>query len=72
MIDYLIMVLHELNDDSNVVRIVFYGNDAHDVGSVLGIGILAVFVGQYQTGIGFVDLIPVKRLPAITLAVYSK
>ncbi len=52
----LVVILHQLDDDSNVVRVILDGNDSHDVGSVLGVRILAIFVGQDQAGVGFVDL----------------
>ena len=41
------MVLHQLYDDSDVVRVVLDGNDSHNVGRVLGVGVLAVLVGQH-------------------------
>lgn len=41
------MVLHELNDDPDVIRVVFDGDDSHDVGSILSVGVLAVLVGQH-------------------------
>lgn len=50
------MVLHELNDDPDVVRIVLDGDDAHDVGSVFCIWVLAVLVGQHQARIRLVYL----------------
>lgn len=39
------MVLHQLDDDPDVVGVVLDGDDPHDVGSILGVRILAVFVG---------------------------
>ena len=50
------MVLHQLDDDSDVVRVVLDGDDPHDVGSIFGIWVLAVLVGQHQTSISFVNL----------------
>lgn len=41
---YFIMVLHQLDDDSNVIAVVLYGDDSHDIGSIFGIGVLAVLV----------------------------
>jgi len=38
------MVLHQLDDDSNVVAVVFDRDDSHDVGSIFCVGILAIFV----------------------------
>ena len=60
------MVLHQLNDDTNIIRVVFYGNNAHDVGSILGVGVLAIFVGQYETGVGFMNLIEKDTLVAFS------
>ena len=53
---YLVMVLHELNDDPYIVRVVLDGDDSHDVGRILCIWVLAVFVSQHQTRISLVDL----------------
>lgn len=50
------MILHQLDDDSDVVRVVLDGDDSHDVGSILGIRILAVLVGQDKASIGFMHL----------------
>lgn len=52
----LVVILHELYNDPYVVRVVFYRNDPHDVCGVFGVRVLAVFVRQHQTGVGFVDL----------------
>lgn len=41
---HLVMVLHQLDDDPDVVGVVLDGDNPHDVGGVLGVGILAVFV----------------------------
>jgi hypothetical protein len=60
------MVLHQLNDDTNIIRVVFYGNNAHDVGSILGVGVLAIFVGQNETGVGFMNLIEKDTLVAFS------
>lgn len=56
------MVLHQLNDDPDVVTVVLYRNDSHNVGRIFGIRILAVFVGQHKAGIGFVNLFSVCDL----------
>lgn len=48
---YLIMILHQLNDNPYVVRVVLDGNHSHDVGRIFSVRILAVFVGQNQTSI---------------------
>lgn len=50
------MILHQLNDDSNVVRVVLDGDDSHDVGRILRVGVLAVFVCKDEAGVGFVHL----------------
>lgn len=39
------MVLHQLDDDPDVVRVVLDGDDPHDVGGVFRVRILTVFVG---------------------------
>ena len=40
------MVLHQLNDDSDVVGVILDGNYSHDVGRVFRVGVLAILVGQ--------------------------
>ena len=50
------MILHQLYDDSDVVGVVLDGDDPHDVGRVLGVGILAVLVGQHQARVRLVNL----------------
>lgn len=55
-VTYLIVILHELNDNADVVRIIFDGDDSHDVGCILCVRILAVLIGQNQTSICFVYL----------------
>ena len=50
------MILHKLNDNTNVVRIIFDGDDPHDVSCILCVWILAVLIGQNQTRICFVHL----------------
>ena len=52
----LVVVLHQLDDDPDVVRVVLDRDDAHDVGSVLRVGVLAVLVGEDQARVGLVDL----------------
>jgi len=56
VIGYLVVVLHELDDDSDVIRVILDGDDPHDVGRVLGVRVLAVLVGQHQACVGLVDL----------------
>ena len=51
------MVLHELDDDPDVVAVVLDGDDPHDVGRVLRVRIRAVLVGQHQTRISLMNLI---------------
>ena len=51
------MVLHELDDDPDVVAVVLDGDDSHDVGRVLRVRIRAVLVGQHQTRVSLVNLI---------------
>ena len=53
---HLVVVLHQLDDHPDVVRVVLDGDDPHDVGSILGIRVLAVLVGQNQTSISLVNL----------------
>ena len=53
---HLVMVLHQLYDDSDVVGVVLDGDDPHDVGCVLGVGILAVLVGQHQARVRLMNL----------------
>ena len=50
------MILHELDDDSDVVGVVLDGDDSHDVGRVLGVRILTVLVGQDKASIGLMNL----------------
>ena len=52
----LVVVLHELDDDPQVVGVVLDGDDPHDVGGVLGVGVLAVLVGQQQTRVRLANL----------------
>jgi len=52
----LIVILHELNNDSDVIRVVFDGDDSHDVGSILSVRVLAIFVRQYETSICLMHL----------------
>lgn len=55
-ISHLIVILHELDDDPDVIGVVLDGYDPHDVGSVLGVGILTIFVGQNEACICFMYL----------------
>ena len=50
------MILHQLDDDPDVVAVVLDGDDPHDVGGVLSVWVGAVLVGQHQTGIRLVYL----------------
>ena len=50
------MVLQKLYDDLDVGVIIFYGDDAEDVGCVLSIGFLTVLVGKHQAGVSFFHL----------------
>ena len=50
------MVLHELDDDPDVVAVVLDGDDPHDVGRVLRVGVRAVLVGQHQARVSLVNL----------------
>lgn len=52
----LIVVLHQLDDDPYVVRVVFDGDNPHNVGCVLRVRILTILVGQYQASIRLMDL----------------
>jgi hypothetical protein len=53
---HLIVVLHELEDDPDVVSIVFDGDDPHDVGGILRVRILAVLVRQQQARVALPNL----------------
>lgn len=53
---YLVVILHQLNNDPDIVRIILNRNDSHDVGSILSIGILTILVCQDETGVSLVDL----------------
>jgi len=53
---HLIVVLHELQDDPDVVSIVFDGDDPHDVGGILRVRILAVLVRQQQARVALTHL----------------
>ena len=53
---HLIVVLHELQDDPDVVSIVFDGDDPHDVGGILRVRILAVLVRQQQARVALTYL----------------
>ena len=50
------MVLHQLDDHPNVVRVVLDGDDAHDVRRIFCVRVLAVLVCQHQTGVRVVHL----------------
>ena len=49
---YLVLVAHELDDDAYVLVKVLGGDDAHDVGSVGGVGILTARVDHDETRVG--------------------
>ena len=50
------MVLHELDDAPDVVAVVLDGDDPHDVGSILSVGVGAVLVSQHQARVSLVNL----------------
>ncbi len=50
------MVLEELDDDLDVCVVVLDGDDAHDVGGVLRIRVLAVLVGEDEDGVRLLNL----------------
>ena len=52
----LVVVLHELDDDPDVVAVVLDGDDPHDVGSVLRVRVGAVLVSQHQARVSLVNL----------------
>ena len=52
MLSYLVLVAHELHDDADVLVEVLGGDDAHDIGVVGGVGILAARVHHDEAGIG--------------------
>lgn len=39
------MILHQLNNDPNVIRVVLDGYNPHDVRGIFRVRVLAVFVG---------------------------
>ena len=52
----LIVILHKLNDYSNIIRVILDGNDTHDICCILGIRVLAVLIGKDKARISFMDL----------------
>ena len=52
----LVVVLHQLDDDPDVVPVVLDGDDPHDVGGVLRVRVGAVLVGENQAGVRLVNL----------------
>ena len=50
------MILHQLDDDPDVVAVVLDGDDPHDVGGVLSVWVLAILVGQKKTSVGLFQL----------------
>ena len=65
----LVVVLHELDDDPDVVAVVLDGDDPHDVGRVLRVGVGAVLVSQHQARVSLVNLrsAPYNPLNIITM-----
>jgi hypothetical protein len=57
------VILHQLNNDPDVIRVIFYGDDSHDVGSIFSIWILAVFVGQDKASISLMNLGSLSKEP---------
>lgn len=53
---HLIMILHQLNNNTNIITIIFYRNDAHNISCILSIRILTVFIGKNQACISFMNL----------------
>ena len=51
------MILHQLDDDPDVVTVVLDGDDPHDVGRVLRVGVRAVLVSQHQARVRLMNLI---------------
>ena len=43
---YLVVILHQLDDDPDIITVVLDGDDSHDVGSILCIRIRTILVGQ--------------------------
>ena len=50
------MILHELDNDPDVIAVVLDGDDPHDVGRVLRVRVRAVLVSQHQTRVSLVNL----------------
>ena len=50
------MVEQELDDDPGVLAVVLDRDDSHDIGCVLGVRVLRVFVGQNHNGISILGL----------------
>ena len=53
---HLVVILHELDDDPDIVTVVLDGDDPHDVGSILRVRVRAVLVSQHQARISLVNL----------------
>ena len=62
---YLIVILHQLNDDANVVRIILNGDHPHDVGGIFGVRILTILISQNEASVRFVHLRRVKKKMSI-------
>jgi len=50
------VVLEQLYDDLDVGVVILDGDDAEDVGRILSIRLLAVFVSKHQASVGFFHL----------------
>ena len=56
----LVVILHQLDDYTDVIAVVLDGDHSHDIGRVFCVWILAVFVGQDQTRVSFMDFSPLQ------------
>lgn len=50
------MILHQLNNDTYVIGVIFYWNNPHDVRRIFGIWILTVLISQDETCVCFMHL----------------
>lgn len=53
---YLIVILHQLDNDADLIAEILDGDDSHDISGVLGVRIGAVLVGDDQHAVGQVGL----------------
>jgi len=53
---YLIMVLNQLDNDSDVRREIFNRNDPHDISCIFGIRVVWIFVCQYKASVSCPNL----------------